>query len=51
MLETKSPEKACKGTTKNAYVQVFLEKNAFLDKKSVHRLHLATVASRWLSPF
>ena len=26
-------ESACKGTTKNAHVQIFLEKNAFLDKK------------------
>ncbi len=32
-------ESACKGTTKNAHVQIFLEKNAFLDKKSAHGLH------------
>ena len=38
-------ESACKGTTKNAHVQIFLEKNAFLDKKSAHGLHLTNVAS------
>ena len=25
-------QKACKGTTKNAHTQIFLEKNVFLDK-------------------
>ena len=29
----------CKGTTKNANTQIFLEKNAFLDEKSAHGLH------------
>ena len=38
-------ESGCKGTTKNAHVQIFLEKNAFLDKKSAHGLHLTNVAS------
>ena len=32
-------ESGCKGTTKNANTQIFLEKNAFLDKKSAHGLH------------
>ena len=26
-------EKSCKGTTKNAHGQIFLEKNVFFDKK------------------
>ena len=35
----------CKGTTKNANTQIFLEKNVFLYKKSVYLQHLADVAS------
>ena len=35
----------CKGTTKNANTQIFLEKNVFLYKKSAYLLHLANVAS------
>jgi hypothetical protein len=31
----------CKGTTKNANTQIFLEKNVFLYKKSAYLLHLA----------
>ena len=38
-------EKARKGTTKNANTQFFLEKNAFLHKKSADLLHLTNVAS------
>ena len=32
-------ESGCKGTTKNANTQIFLEKNVFLYKKSAHGLH------------
>jgi hypothetical protein len=38
-------EIGCKGTTKNANTQIFLEKNVFLYKKSVYLQHLANVAS------
>ena len=38
-------QKACKGTTKNAHTQIFLEKNVFLDKNYAYGLHLTTVAS------
>ena len=31
-IRTQTREKACKGTTKNAHEQIFLEKNVFLDK-------------------
>ena len=29
---TRTREKACKGTTKNAHTQIFFRKNVFLDK-------------------
>ena len=38
-------ESACKGTTKNANTQIFLEKNVFLYEKSAYLLHLTNVAS------
>ena len=38
-------EIGCKGTTKNANMQIFLEKNAFLYKKYAYLQHLANVAS------
>ena len=31
----------CKGTTKNANTQIFLEKNVFLYEKIAYLLHLA----------
>ena len=38
-------ESACKGTTKNANTQIFLEKNVFLYEKGAYLLHLTNVAS------
>ena len=35
----------CKGTTKIAHTQIFLEKNAFFGKKIAYGLQFATVAS------
>ena len=35
----------CKGTTKIAHTQIFLEKNAFLGQKMAYGLQFATVAS------
>lgn len=35
----------CKGTTKNANTQIFLEKNVFLYKKCAYLQHLANVTS------
>ena len=53
-----SPEKRCKGTTKNAHDQIFYKKNAIFYKKSAflkeirgHGLHFATVASGELLKF
>ena len=38
-------EMRCKGTTKIAHTQIFLEKNAFFGKKIAYGLQFATVAS------
>ena len=43
-------EIGCKGTTKNAHVQIFFKKNEFLPQKSAHLSHFPTQTSNLRHP-